>query len=1205
MTAHQRLRLATPAALLLGVLLTTAQPDAGGQPPANGPSPPLPADYAKAFTWRCIGPANMSGRIVALAVYENDPTTWWAATSSAGLLKTTNGGMTLQHQFDKEGVSTVGDVCVAPSNKEIVWVGTGENNPRNSVSYGDGVYKSADGGKTWKNMGLKKSYQIGKILIHPTNPDVVYVGALGRLYGPSEERGLYKTTDGGKTWNKVLHVDDNTGVIDMAMHPADPETLLVATWERQRDGFDSWPGEVKKPDATDGYDPIKKWGKGAGLYRTTDGGEKFEKVTQGLPTCKMGRIGLDFCKKTPNVVYAVIDCENIGKGPAPLEVAFGGMLKDEPDRTVVRHVIPDSPAEKAGLKAGDVIEEVGGKKVTTFDQVLDQIRPRKPGEKVEFKVARGGESKAIALALTRRGGAGGRGAAGGPGGGRGGPGGAQPNPAYLGVIGEDDKGGVKLTQVTEESPAEKAGLMVGDVVVSLDGKKVADYDALLAALRERRVGDKVTFEVKRGADTRQIAATMADRGTTGSSRSRPFLGQLAGQNQNLQDQQGSKGFDYGGVYKSTDAGATWERVNSLNPRPMYFSLIRVDPSDPLKVYLLGVSYYKSNNGGVTFTPDLARGVHADGHAMWVDPKDGRHMLIGCDGGTYESRDAGANWDHFNHAAVGQFYHVALSPGKPYFAYGGLQDNGSWGGPSAIRGFSGPVNEDWISVGGGDGFTCRVDQNEPEWVYSTSQGGAMSRRNLKTGETGRIRPERARGQGGSHRFNWNTPFFLSNHNQKIFYAGSQYVLRSVKRGDDLKVISPELTLTKRGSMSALSESPLNPDVLWAGTDDGALWVTRDGGKEWTNLTKNVQLPAPRWVSTIEASHYKEGRCYVCFDGHRSDDDRPLLYVTEDFGKTWKPISSNLPQFGSTRVLREDHVKDHPNEGLLYCGTEFAFFVSLDRGQSWTKFNNNLPTVAVHEVAVHPTAGEVVAATHGRSLWVLDVSALRQMKPDQLASGTPLLFKPMTAERAPPAPQRGRTNRRFVGENPVPGAHIWYAVPGKANKITLKVVDIDNKVVRELRAGREAGLHPRLEHGARRAGRAAIRPARPRAAVRGRRGAPAAAGREHPPGGRPGWPDEGKAPARKALAARPKKTTKARLRVRGLRWRPGRRDLQGRPQRRWRRCPPSRSRWSATPHPAGFRFGGDEDEEEERRTATRWTIDPVSSSPPCTPGEGGPK
>jgi len=573
------------------------------------------------------------------------------------------------------------------------------------------------------------------------------------------------------------------------------------------------------------------------------------------------------------------------------------------------------------------------------------------------------------------------------------------------------------------------------------------------------------------------------------------------------------------VYKSTDGGESWTRINSVVPRPMYFQKIRVDPSDDRYLYVLGVQMYRSSDGGKTFTPDASRGVHADQHALWINPRDGRHMIVGTDGGFYVTYDRTANWDHLNTLALGQFYHVAVSANQPYYVYGGLQDNGTWGGPSRTLNATGPINEDWLSIGGGDGFVCRVDPFDPDLIYSESQNGFIRRRNLRTGEFRSIRPQPPRGQP-PYRFNWNTPFILSHHNPAIFYCGGNYVFRSVQRGDNLRVISPEITLTKRGSATALAESPRNPDVLWVGTDDGALWITRDGGKNWTNLTTRLiggveirpdakraaelgvdmphvdqavaaataryartanldevcnlavctvngrtvrlvelaevkaargLLPGPRWVATIEPSRFVEGRCYVCFDAHRSNDDEPYLLVTEDFGQTWKSIRANLP-WGSSRCLREDIV----NPDLLYCGTEFFCFASIDRGQTWTKINNNLPTVAIHEVAIHPTAGEIVVATHGRSLWVLDVTVLRQIKPETLTAAVEL-FAPANAIRWRTTPTRGGTNRRFVGQNPSAGVNIYYTLGQKAESVSLKIVDVDGKLVRTLQAANEPGLN----------------------------------------------------------------------------------------------------------------------------------------------------
>jgi photosystem II stability/assembly factor-like uncharacterized protein len=908
---------------LTALLLSSCLARAEGPKAADGLLSP---EWLKPLTWRCIGPANMGGRITAVSICEDDPTTFWIATASGGLLKTRNNGITFEHQFDREATVSLGDVCVAPSNKDIVWVGTGEANPRNSVSYGDGVYKSTDGGKTWKNMGLKQSFQIGKILIHPKDPDIVYVGALGRLYGANEERGLFKTTDGGKTWNRVLYIDDKTGIIDMRMHPTDPETLLVAAYERQRDGYDY-------------NDPAKKFGAGSGLYRTSDGFKTFTKITKGLPTCKLGRLGIDWYRKDPRTVYLLVESEKIG-----------------------------GPPQAAGMP-------------------------------------------------------------------------------FLGVQGEDGEKGARLTQINRDGPAEWAGLRIDDVIVGLGDKTIGSYADLIEEVRRHKTGDQVKLHLRRGQETKEVELTLAARGSAPGD-GLPFLDRLGGQAANIQERQNPDGFQYGGLFKSTDGGESWTRLNSLNPRPMYFSQVRVDPSDDKYVYVLGIALYRSQDGGKTFKPDGGRGAHGDHHALWIDPRDGRHMVLGGDGGPYVTYDRMAAWDHLNQIAIGQFYHVAVDARRDYYVYGGLQDNGSWGGPSRTHSLTGPINEDWIRIGGGDGFQCRVDPTDSDLIYSTAQWGAQRRSNLRNGETVSIRPPDHR----RYRFNWNAPFLLSHRNPRIFYCAGNVVFRSLDRGNDLRVISPEITATDRGSATALAESPRNSDVLYAGTDDGYLWVTCDGGKQWTNITEKVGLSGRRWVASIEASRFDDGRAYVVFDAHRSDDERPYVFVTEDFGKTWKSLVSNLPAWGSTRVLREDI--ENPN--LLYLGTEFGAWCSLDRGKTWDRLNTNLPTVAVHEFAIHPRAGEVVAATHGRSLWILDVTALRQLTPGALKADAQL-YKPATAFRWTVQPSRGRTNRRFIGENPPAGAPLYYSLGKNASKVSLQVRDVDGKVLRELKAETQAGLH----------------------------------------------------------------------------------------------------------------------------------------------------
>ncbi len=1227
-----------------------------------GARPTLDPKWVANFEWRSIGPANMGGRIVDIAVNEQDPTNFWVATASGGLLKTVNNGTTFEHQFDREATVSIGAVAVAASDPNIVWIGTGENNPRNSVSWGDGVYKSTDAGKTWKNMGLRESYQIGQVVIHPTDPNIVYVGAMGRCWGPSEERGLYKTADGGETWTKILSIDDKTGVIDVVMHPKEPDTLLVAAWERQRDGFD-------------GNDPGKKWGPGSGLYKTADGGATFTRITAGLPTPPqpLGRIGLDYSRSNPDIVYAVVDCEKIGS--------------------------------------------------------------------------------------------------------------ANPDEGYLGVTGENAEVGARLTRVVDDGPAAKAGLKTGDIIVAVDGRATVKYQDLLTEIRKHKPDEVARIQASRDRELVEVEVTLGKRP---DPEAKPYAAYLGGQRANIQDEQGPEGHEFGGVYRSEDGGETWTRVNSLNPRPMYFSVIRVDPSDDKTVWVHGVSLHISRDGGKTFTDDAGRGTHADHHAIWINPANGRHVLLGNDGGFYVTYDQGKTWDHLNHIAIGQFYHVALDTRHAFNVYGGLQDNGSWGGPARQRAGAGPVNADWFRVGGGDGFICAVDPEDPNQIYYSSQNGSTGWRNLATGRQGAIRPPREDGPDGQpvrYRFNWETPYILSAHNARMYYSAGNVVFRSLKGGQELRKISPEITRTDKGSATALAESPLDPGVLYVGTDDGALWGTRDGGFTWTNLfeppaesesekppepktialapvngeatgpiagapsaageqpasprrrgrgrsgaqfaeilaqadangdgliqseempermrflfgridadksgaldkaeiqafmarqgagrrgedegsgtpeppegekpasppsaapplephtpqpvkpgtpvapsaapsspqtapaekpvepgapgattpppaapapataqpgdlisglwkarlvgdlppeiaafemtlrlgeggkvtgsvrsdaysgpipdgafdpatgdlrfwfagprgessftakvegdrmTGRVSLgggdfaldfeagrvpapaatptpsqpaapsaperpaasqekpkyppgkllselvPGPRWVASLEASRYEAARVYLALDGHRSDDDEPYLFVSEDHGRTWRSITSNLPR-ETTRVLREDITSPE----ILYCGTEFGCFVTLNRGGDWTRLNGSLPTVAVHDFAQHPRTGEIVAATHGRSLWVFDATVLRQMTAE--AGGAPAHFyKPGEARVWRTLPSRGVSGaRNFVGQNPPSSAALYYSLGAEAKEVSLKVTTLDGQAVRTLAPeGKTPGLH----------------------------------------------------------------------------------------------------------------------------------------------------
>lgn len=967
----------------------------------------LPQAWADQLHWRSIGPATMGGRIVGLAVYEKQPSIWWAATASGGLLKTTNNGITFEHQFDREKVVSIGAVAVSQSDQNILWVGTGENHPRNSVSYGNGVYKSIDGGKTFTHMGLDKTFQTGRIAIHPSNPDIVYVGALGRLYGPNEDRGLYKTTDGGKTWNKVLFVDDQTGVVDIDMHPSDPDTLMVATYERARDGFDT-------------NDPVKRWGPGGGIWKTTDGGATWARVKTGLPTSNLGRVGIDYYRTDPNVLMAIVECERIAKQPE------------------------DAPYHGAQVAAADA-----GVKVTAVE------------------VSRGGR-----------------------GGGRGGNRGR----------GSDEAGAEKPAKKPPATPAKTAGLQKDDIVLSVAGKRVNSEQEFERECRQFHAGDSVELAVVR--DRKDLVLTLKF-GDYPEGASSPFTGTLGGQAANMQDLQGEHGFEYGGIYKSVDGGDSWTRINSLNPRPMYYSQIRIDPSNSDNIMVCGTSLYRSTDGGKTFDGNAGRGMHVDHHAEWIDPNDGNHIIHGCDGGIHVTYDAGKNWDHLNHVAIGQFYHVGVSQDRNYHVYGGLQDNGSWGAPSRTAG-TGARNHDWINVGGGDGFRCLVDPDDKNVVYSQSQNGPPSWRNLSNSERGSLRSRGGRGQGGGEReavrFNWETPYILSEHNSKIVYTAGNKVFKSLNRGAGMKAISPEITNTERGSATALAESPKNADIVYVGTDDGALWVTHDGGAKWHNcfevevpepsqaIDESIDesakdplsrsqgnrshgpsatvvvdppksqpmqklVPGPRWVSELVASKFDEQRAYVALDAHRSDDDAAYVFLTEDKGMTWRSLAGTLPEHaGSTRTIQEDPV----NENVLYLGTEFQTFVSIDRGEHWTRFNGDLPTVAVHAFALNVPSGEVVAATHGRSLWIGSVNEIRQMTKEVMAKDAHF-YKPVAAVIWRSGMSTGGTNRRFVAENPQDGAYLAYHLKKKAKSVALEILDSSGKGVRSLDASVDAGMH----------------------------------------------------------------------------------------------------------------------------------------------------
>ncbi len=827
-------------------------------------------EHLESFRWRSVGPPGAGGRIIDIEVVGDFPHTIFVAAATGGLWRTTNNGVTFEPLFDNERTNSIGALAVHPRNPDVLWVGTGENNARNSVSWGDGVYKSTDGGASWVNVGLQDSHHIGDILIDPADPDTVYVAALGHFWGANEERGVYKTTDGGANWERILFVDTDTGVVDLAMDPQDPATLYAATYQVRRDGFS-------------GGNPETMTGPGSGIHKTTDGGRTWKALGTGLPRSEKGRIGLAVSPTEPEVVYAIVQTATTVGPPR------------DPD-------LPPSPA------------------------------------------------------------------------------------------------------------------------------------------RPRRMED-------------------------------------------------------GGVFRSEDRGETFRWVNSTNPRPFYYSQIRVDPNDADRVYVLGSSMSVSEDGGESFET-VRMNVHVDHHDLWINPANSDHLVLGNDGGIYMSYDRGSSWDFLDQIALGQFYAIDVDMRDPYYIYGGVQDYMSWAGPSATRNGIGIVTSDWYKVMTGDGFQVRIDPSDPNIVYAESQGGGLIRHDQRTGQNTRIRPEAPDGEE-DYRFNWDTPIHISTHDPSTLYMAGNVLLRSPDRGDSWQAISDDLTTFTRsrpdfrggepqkiGTASAFAESPLDESLLFVGTDDGNVWRTRDGGASWDDLTEFFPgLTGKRWVSRIVASRFDADRAYTTFDGHRSDDFAPHVYMTLDAGETWESIAAGIPDDEPVRVIREDAV----NPDLLFVGTEFAAYASFDRGGTWLRLMHGMPTVAVADLVVHPRDGDLVAGTHGRSAYIMDIAPLQQLTPEIAAKDLHLF----TVENAEAFRYRVYSDDQFLGEkrwvaeNPPYGATISYlvgetagaasggeaeeraAAGGEARESTddgpasdgaiLRIADPEGNVIRELTGPGTPGLH----------------------------------------------------------------------------------------------------------------------------------------------------
>ncbi|OSY88950.1 glycosyl hydrolase [Tenacibaculum holothuriorum] len=765
-----------------------------------------------------IGPTVMSGRVVDIAVNPNNPTEFYVGYASGGLWYTNNNGTTFTSVFDNAPTQNIGDIAVDWKNGTL-WVGTGENNSSRSSYAGIGILKSTDKGKTWENVGLFDSQHIGRIVINPNNPNEIIVGVLGHLYSPNNERGIYKTTDGGKTWKRTLFINDSTGIIDLAMAPNNFNVLYAASWERDRKAW-HFDGD----------------GTNSSIYKSTDGGNTWKKISEnnGFPNGNgVGRIGLDVFDE--NTVYAFHDNQFRRKKEKKKKSDSNALTKDDFKNMTVTEFL-----------------DLKDKKLNTY---------------------------------------------------------------------------LKLNGFQEKYRAANVKQMVrsGDV-------KPAD----LASYLEN--ANSLLF------DTPVIGAE---------------------------------------VFRTDNGGKSWEKTHEGYLDDLYYSYgyyfgeVRVDPQDKNGIYVLGVPILKSKDGGKTFISISKENVHADHQALWVNPNRKGHLIDGNDGGLNLSYDDGESWTKLNVPSVGQFYSVYADNQKPYRVYGGLQDNGVW-----VAKHTAKIDKSWKQTGenpykslmGGDGMQVAVDDRNPNIVYTGYQFGNYFRIDRETGKRKYIQPKHKLGEK-PYRFNWQTPILLSKHNQDILYLGGNKLHRSLNQGNTWETISNDLTKGGKkgnvayGTLTSISESPFQFGVLYVGSDDGLVHLSKNGGGTWENISSS--FPKDLWVSRVIASKHKKERVYVTLNGYRWDDFTPYVFVSDNYGKTWKNIGSSIP-VSPVNVIKEDS----KNENVLYIGTDNGLYVSLDKGTTWQPFTKNLPNVAVHDLVIQPQAKHLVVGTHGRSIYKANIAPLQE-------------------------------------------------------------------------------------------------------------------------------------------------------------------------------------------------------------------------------------
>ncbi|UXI68186.1 WD40/YVTN/BNR-like repeat-containing protein [Tahibacter amnicola] len=839
--------------------------------------------------WRDIGPVVQGGRVVDIASVPGAPYTFYVAYASGGVWKTTNNGVSFEPLSDRLPTMVTGAIAVDPQKTDTLWVGSGEPNSSRSSYGGLGVFRSDDGGKSFRPMGLDDTDRISRILVHPGDSDTVYVAAIGKLYTEGGSRGIFRTRDGGKTWQHVLKGESPwTGAIDLAMDPRDPNVLYAAQWERER----------------------KPWkfvesGKGSGIYKSTDGGETWTRLAGGFPTgAKVGRIGLSIAASQPDTLYASVD--NWDELPADQQEKSDRSLSAASLRTMSKEeFLRQDPEEiETFIRNNDL------------DTALD------------------------ATALI-------------------------------------DK--VRKDEVT-----------LADLVRKLDASSTG-FDA-----------DKI-----RGLE----------------------------------------------IYRSDDAGKTWRRTNQHPLREVnysygyYFGVVRVSPTDPEHVYAQGLPMIESTDGGKTWHGLNDPQVHVDYHELLIDPNYPQRLIAGNDGGVDMSYDGGKTWIKLDAQPVGQLYTINVDMADPYNVCGGFQDNGTLKGSSRTKWRQ---HEDWSEVGGGDGMWCAFDLRDGQTFYSGYQFGNYSR----SGGPGGAQEVRARAalKDPPLRYNWLSPLVLSTHNPDVVYLAANRLFRSFDEGETWSAISPDLTTSKQrgnvpfATISTVSESPRQFGLIWAGTDDGNVWVTDTAGTHWKNVADT--LPADRWVSRVEASHHETRRAYVSLNGYRNDDGTPYLYRTDDLGQRWTSIGKGLPD-EPINVVREDPV----NADVLYVGTDRGVYVSRDRGNSWESLQANLPNVPVHDLIVHPRERELVAATHGRSAWVVDVLPVQELTP-VLAKEALKLFPLESVQGS--RDWRSRPSEWFDEKPYLPQIEGAYWVKS-AGTVTLSVVDSNGNPVQKLTFEAGAGVN----------------------------------------------------------------------------------------------------------------------------------------------------